>query len=113
MCVKKNFKLLNIYIQYDLLLTVSVNILHWLSLVRLTRFCNLNKMTDSIAIDDDIISVWNKFPKSIRDDPCFSAFRKEFEGANGNLLDRYLLIVLNLPLKLSHLLRSRSIYSTK
>lgn len=40
-------------------------------------------MTDSITIDDDILSVWSKFPASIRNDPCFGAFREEFEGANG------------------------------
>lgn len=44
-------------------------------------------MTDSIVFDDDIILIWNKFPTSIRNDPCFSAFREEFEGAHGNLLD--------------------------
>lgn len=44
-------------------------------------------MTDSITIDDDILSVWSKFPASIRNDPCFSAFRDEFEGANGKSFD--------------------------
>lgn len=40
-------------------------------------------MTESITIDDDIFSVWSKFPTSIRNDPCFSAFREEFEWASG------------------------------
>lgn len=54
------------------------------------RFWISNKMTDSIANDDDILSVWSKFPKSIRNDPCFSAFREEFESANGNLLETFI-----------------------
>lgn len=49
-----------------------------------TRFWISNRMTDSIVIDDDLLSVWSKFPKSIRNDPCFLAFREELEVNHGN-----------------------------
>lgn len=61
----------------------------WTFYIGSVWFNCVNKMTDSIAIDDDIILVWNKFPTSIRNDPCLSVFREEFEGAHGNSLDRY------------------------
>lgn len=46
-------------------------------------------MTDSIAIDDNVISVWKKFPTSIRNDPCFAAFREEIEADHGNIQDKF------------------------
>lgn len=56
-------------------------------------------MTDSITIDDDIHSVWSKFPTSIRNDPCFSAVREEFERANGKSYDYNTLIQSNFCFK--------------
>lgn len=44
-----------------------------------------NRMTD--AMDDDIAATWNKIPASIRNDPCFRAFREELEGIHGNLFN--------------------------
>lgn len=86
------------HIEYDLVCSVSVNVEHRLNSVQLIA-CQgktlyviadrlklgilVLKMTDSITPDNDIISVWNKFPTTVRNDPCLSAFREEFEEDHG------------------------------
>lgn len=69
----------------NLLLTVDVVYIGYARFICGKILDFKNKMTDPITIDDDILSVWSKFPASIRNDPCFSAFREEFEGANGKI----------------------------
>lgn len=42
-------------------------------------------MPNSTPINTDAILAWRNFPASIQSDPCFSAFREEFDSAHGNV----------------------------